>query len=275
MRHHFHESFFNCTISDVTVFLKSFFQSNCRLTKKLFNGFCLNEFYTHNFAGQLNCLYSSVMPQKDYYNILGVKPSASTEEIKRSYRKLALKFHPDKNPDDALAEVVFKEIAEAYKILSDTTKREDYHFKRFYNYNYTYNSGPTITPQSILKDALKVKTLVEKSDPYRINRDALLMQLEQVLSMANMMLLKQENEIKLNEAVVDALLVACKPLSYNAAQKITHKLNELANGNYKIESSINAFLKLQKKRDYWERYKILVAIIITILLCAIIYLIGK
>ncbi len=57
---------------------------------------------------------------KDYYQILGVKPEASPEEIKRSYRRLALKYHPDKNPGDTIAEAAFKEIAEAYEILSDS-----------------------------------------------------------------------------------------------------------------------------------------------------------
>jgi len=215
------------------------------------------------------------MPHKDYYNILGVKPSASAEEIKRSYRRLALKFHPDKNPDDVLAEAFFKDITEAYSILSDTTKREDYHFKRFNTYNYSYDSVPAITPKSILKDAIGLKTLLEKTDPYRINRDALLLQVEQVLSESNIRLLSDEKDIAVNEALVDALLPVCKPLKYSVAENIAVKLRELANEDYKIENSIATFLKLQKKRDYWERYKTLVAIIITILLCAIIYEIGK
>lgn len=215
------------------------------------------------------------MPYKDYYNILGVKPAASVEEIKRSYRKLALKFHPDKNPDDAFAEAAFKEVAEAYSILSDSEKRKDYHFKRFYTYNYKYETGPTVTPQRILNDALNLKMLVEKSDPYRINRDALIMQVEQILSANNIALLEQEKDPKTNEQVVDALLSACKPLSYRSMEKVTGKLVEFANGNYNVEKKINTFLELQKKNDHWERYKTLAAILITILLCLIIYLVGS
>ena len=71
------------------------------------------------------------MSSKDYYKILSVKPNASPEEIKQAYRRLAFKYHPDRNPEDTLAETVFKEIAEAYEILSDKEKREDYHYKRF------------------------------------------------------------------------------------------------------------------------------------------------
>ena len=63
---------------------------------------------------------------KDYYQILGVNKGSSPDEIKKSYRKLALQFHPDKNPDDKEAEGKFKEIAEAYDVLSDPAKKQKY-----------------------------------------------------------------------------------------------------------------------------------------------------
>lgn len=63
---------------------------------------------------------------RDYYEILGVPNTAESNEIKRAYRKVAMKFHPDKNPGDAAAEESFKEAAEAYSILSDGNKRARY-----------------------------------------------------------------------------------------------------------------------------------------------------
>lgn len=63
---------------------------------------------------------------KDYYSILGVDKSATDSEIKKAYRKLAMKYHPDKNPDDKQAEDKFKEAAEAYEILGDVAKRQQY-----------------------------------------------------------------------------------------------------------------------------------------------------
>jgi DnaJ-class molecular chaperone len=66
------------------------------------------------------------MAEKDYYDILGVKKAATSDEIKKAYRGLAKKFHPDKNKGNKDAESKFKEISEAYAVLSDTEKREQY-----------------------------------------------------------------------------------------------------------------------------------------------------
>ncbi|MDW3208677.1 MAG: molecular chaperone DnaJ [Reichenbachiella sp.] len=66
------------------------------------------------------------MAKRDYYEVLGVSKSASADEIKKAYRKLAIKYHPDKNPDDKQAEENFKEAAEAYEVLSDAQKKQRY-----------------------------------------------------------------------------------------------------------------------------------------------------
>ena len=66
------------------------------------------------------------MSKRDYYEILGVAKSASADEIKKAYRKVAMQYHPDRNPGDKAAEEKFKEAAEAYEILSDADKRAKY-----------------------------------------------------------------------------------------------------------------------------------------------------
>ena len=66
------------------------------------------------------------MAKRDFYETLGVAKNASDDEIKKAYRKLAMKFHPDRNPDSKQAEDKFKEAKEAYEMLSDPQKREAY-----------------------------------------------------------------------------------------------------------------------------------------------------
>ncbi|MFC2109267.1 molecular chaperone DnaJ [Bacteroidota bacterium] len=66
------------------------------------------------------------MAKRDYYEVLGISKSATTSEIKKAYRKMAVKYHPDKNPDDKAAEEKFKEAAEAYEVLSDADKKSRY-----------------------------------------------------------------------------------------------------------------------------------------------------
>jgi molecular chaperone DnaJ len=66
------------------------------------------------------------MSKRDYYEILGVEKGVDEKELKKAYRRVAMKFHPDRNPDDKSAEDKFKEANEAYEVLSDPQKREAY-----------------------------------------------------------------------------------------------------------------------------------------------------
>ncbi len=81
------------------------------------------------------------MSKRDYYEVLGVSKSASESEIKKSYRKLAVKHHPDKNPDDPEAEERFKEIGEAYEVLMDPQKKAAY--DRFGHDAFSQGTGPS------------------------------------------------------------------------------------------------------------------------------------
>jgi curved DNA-binding protein len=86
-----------------------------------------------------------LMEYKDYYKILNIKKDSNSGEIKKAYRKLAKKYHPDTNPNNKLAEEKFKEINEAYEVLGDEKKRKKYDtLGPNYNFNdgFNYNSSP-------------------------------------------------------------------------------------------------------------------------------------
>src|SRR5512141_1136973 len=82
------------------------------------------------------------MPQNDYYQTLGVERAASADEIRKAYRKLARKHHPDLNPGDKSAEDRFKKVQEAYDILSEPKKKQMYDQYGFYSENGMPEGGP-------------------------------------------------------------------------------------------------------------------------------------
>ena len=93
---------------------------------------------------------------KNYYEILGVTKEADGEEIRKQYRKLAMEYHPDRNPDNSDAEAQFKEVAEAYGVLTDPVKRKEYdaHLASG-GAQQQYQSGFSYSQEDILKDLFR------------------------------------------------------------------------------------------------------------------------
>ena len=98
---------------------------------------------------------------KDYYKILGVTTTTSDEELRKSYRKLAMQYHPDRNPDNPAAEEKFKEVAEAYGVLSDPIKRHEYDACKVSGKTYAHGQangrgdGFAYSQEDILRDLFK------------------------------------------------------------------------------------------------------------------------
>ena len=87
---------------------------------------------------------------RDYYEILGVSKNVSQDELKKAYRKVAMKYHPDRNPDNKEAENKFKEAAEAYSVLNDSNKRSQY--DRFGHAGVSNSGGPGFSSQMDVND---------------------------------------------------------------------------------------------------------------------------
>ena len=116
---------------------------------------------------------------KDYYRILSVKSSATPAEIKNAYRKLAMKYHPDRNPDDALAAAIFTDAVEAYKVLADIDARNQYNYQRYLIAEQEYKR-PVETIETLINRISKINKQLLASGPFRVSKDALLYSIKQV-----------------------------------------------------------------------------------------------
>jgi molecular chaperone DnaJ len=212
---------------------------------------------------------------KDYYKILEVTPLATELEIKKSFRRLALKYHPDKNEGDHLAEALFKEIQEAYEVLSDIKQREEYNYKRWYNRSIgeTFTER-ALTPSEILAECNRLKNYVASMNVFQVDYDALSFYIRQQLTDSSISILQQFNDASVNREINRALLKATESLPLTYLQPIALLLIKLAGNDDSMLREINDVVQQRKYRENWDKYKLVVVLAVTILICWIMYKIG-
>ncbi|MBI3719776.1 MAG: J domain-containing protein [Sphingobacteriales bacterium] len=216
------------------------------------------------------------MDIKDYYKILGIAPTASVNDIKKAYRKMAMKHHPDTNPGDIATETMFLEIKEAYDVLIDPTQREEYNYKRWYNRTIGKDFVQQAhTAHDILNECKKLTNYLSGVNHFQIEYDALSHHIKNILSDINMNILQQSGENLLINQVIKLLLHACDPLPYKYQPVIIERLQQLAGDDREMKERIELHIKHQQQRALFEKYKIAGVIIVTLVICLIIYLSSK
>lgn len=215
------------------------------------------------------------MAIKDYYKILEVSPSATDADIKKSFRRLALKYHPDKNFGNELYSSKFKEVKEAYEILSDTKQRHLYNDQRKSQLQTQKTKTQVqLTPQLILQTTIDFRKKVLVLDPHRMNKTVLFQQLEYLLSKHNIAVLQYYNLEAVNKRIIEEIILCAKDLHFKQVESICLTLTALAGTDNNTYRSIHQFLKQVKRRSQWEKYKVFVAILFGLLLCFLVYLLS-
>lgn len=212
---------------------------------------------------------------KDYYKILELSPAATSSDIKKSYRRLALQFHPDKNFGNQLYEAKFKEIVEAYKVLSDVKQREAYNRNRYQYTQYKKKKPePQNSPQTILSQTIEFRRKIALLDPHRMNKVALYQQIQHLLSRANITLLKQNNDPKLNKRIIEEILFCSRFLPSVHVEKICFQLTAIAGTDNAMYRKIYNFSREVRIQSVWDKYKFIAAVILAILFCFAIYFVS-
>lgn len=210
---------------------------------------------------------------KDYYKILGVSPAATQAEIKKAFRALAHKYHPDKNPDNALSEAHFREVHEAYAILSDTKKRAHYDDERWLSgMGSKTRYKEAVTPAWLLQVSRELTTSLAAMDIHRISQQALQAYILLILADAHLGVLQVEAEANTNSAIAAELIRAAKHLEVKYLHEVTTRLRILANGDTDITEAIEDMTAQRMQAEQRDKYLPYFVAIITLLLCLCMYL---
>ena len=216
------------------------------------------------------------MQVKDYYNTLGIPTSASQQEIKKAFRKLALQYHPDKNNGSHQSNALFSEIQEAYEVLSDVKRREEYHYKRWYTravgQSYVQRA---LSPNDILAETQLIRNYVESTSIFRINYDMISGHIRQLLTETCIGILQQHADAPLNRKIVLNLLSAITPLPLRYQIPISHLLHQITPAGANTPAEIDKTLLKKKQQERWDKYKWIVVVLLTALICWLMYIIGR
>jgi curved DNA-binding protein CbpA len=215
------------------------------------------------------------MTLKDYYSILRIPTSASMDEVKKAFRKLALLYHPDKNPDTRFATVKFAEIQEAYQVLGDRKKRAEYNYSRYFQ-----SAGVTQQPlagsaDDILRTSFELRNKVAGMDPFRIDRDQLYYEVSRILSDHNINILSNSSFSDTHKKIISYLTESFQHLSFDYVKKVTGKLQKIHPEEIAVQKELNEFLFHARVQHYWNKYQFLIALMVALIVCLFIYLSSR
>jgi len=210
---------------------------------------------------------------KDYYKILELPPNAGIVDIKKSFRRLAMRYHPDKHGEDELASAQFMEVQEAYDVLTDPEKKETYLQQRWYEQSVgrKLSGAMPLTSVTILQDAIRLNKYVSGLDPFRIDMEGLLQYQLQMLSTDAVTILKTEGNQEIMNEIVRLVLENSKSFKLAQATRMAGKLQELVITDSNEAMQLESFIAKRSQDDFWQKWKIPAFIFITVLLCYLIY----
>lgn len=213
---------------------------------------------------------------KDYYTILEVHPSAGQAEIKKAYRRLAFKYHPDTSAHNTYTEIHFREIQEAYDILSDEVKRKRYDEERWLSgMSNRTRHRPIITPQWILSETQRLERHMATVDTYRMSHSALSDYIFLLLSDSHMAILQQADDKETNQKIVAALLEATGNIKHQYIDAIAARLVQLAGADNELQAKIYKHVRNRRQEATWEKYLPVIIAVITLVLVVAMWWWGK
>jgi len=213
------------------------------------------------------------MQPKDYYKILNVSPGAGEQEIRKAFRSLAQTYHPDKNNGDASKEAIFREVQEAYEILSDSKSREEYNYKRWYTRSIgkSFREQP-VSPDQIWAESRRLSEYLASVNNLHVDYDILSHRIRSILSPENIAILIHFNNVPLNERIVRSLLESATTLPARYLDPICLLLAKVAGNDPLLLSEIKSYSEERINREFWQKHTGWLVILVTFLICWLMYI---
>ena len=210
---------------------------------------------------------------KDYYKILGVRPSATSAEIKTAYRALAFKYHPDKNPENSLSEAHFKEIQEAYATRSTPGTRRTYDDERWLSgMGSKTKYQEAVTPTWLVTICKQLSASLATMDTHRMSQKALKEYILLILSASHLGVLQQAADTESNSTIILELINATEKLHVNYLAEIEQRLITIANGDRTLLKAIDEHIEERVREARRDKLLPYIVGLITLALCLFMYL---
>jgi curved DNA-binding protein CbpA len=212
---------------------------------------------------------------KDYYTILGIPAGSSPEAVKKAYRRLVMRFHPDKTGGDAYTAAYFREVQEAYDVLSDPLRREDYHQQRslWKATGKAFDQSGPLTPDLVLRQAVRLHETVRVMDRYRMDQEGIGHSIQRILRDA--VGLTDFRDLRTNAQIVHFLLLAAEPLPRRLLLAFREPMEELASGDDAVLGETADFFRRKKREQVLTRYQTPLLILAALALCYLAYRLSR
>ena len=209
---------------------------------------------------------------KDHYRTLGIHPKATAEDIKTAYRTLARTHHPDAAPDNPYAAARFREIADAYAVLSQPARRRHYDEERWLSGMFMHDRRGPVTPETLMRDAHKLATHLRTVDRAHMNHAALHNLILFLLSDEHLSVLHTSGDARRAAALGEVLLESAALLRPSLFADVAVRLALINPTDEIMLRRIYATGRERQLQAWWERWTPLFIILGVVVLCVVMML---
>jgi curved DNA-binding protein CbpA len=215
------------------------------------------------------------MQLKNYYDVLGIPPSATFTEIRAAYRKLAMQYHPDKNPGDSKAAIHFSEIKEAYEVLTNPSKKDYYLQQRWYQQSTGKKNRQVIfTPVTLLKQVLELDRYVSKLDIHRMDREGLYQYMAELMNDASIEKLNTFNDSSVDAEISRTILNCMDYLHFERVEAVAKQLMKIRNDEVTTRN-IQNYVQRRNRSHRREKYTVWLILLTVISISLLIFFMSR